>query len=147
MTTYIVDIDGTVADNAHRQFALTVNDGKPNWDLFFNLMGEDKPIPHMQQLLSDLHQYWTKFVYCTGRPERFRALTASWLDKHDFPNHGIYMRPDGDHRPDHIVKAEMLAEIRRDGWKPIMAFDDRDTVVKMWRENGVPCAQVAEGNF
>ena len=27
------------------------------------------------------------------------------------------------------------------------AFDDRDRVVKAWRELGVPCAQVSEGKF
>ena len=26
-------------------------------------------------------------------------------------------------------------------------FDDRDKVVQMWRENGVPCFQVAKGDF
>jgi len=28
-----------------------------------------------------------------------------------------------------------------------MVFDDRDKVVNMWRENGIPCLQVAPGNF
>jgi hypothetical protein len=28
-----------------------------------------------------------------------------------------------------------------------MAFDDRSQVVKMWRKRGVPCAQVADGDF
>lgn len=33
------------------------------------------------------------------------------------------------------------------GYEPIMAFDDRDRVVKMWRDAGIPCAQVAPGDF
>jgi len=28
-----------------------------------------------------------------------------------------------------------------------MVFDDRDQVVEMWRANGIPCFQVAPGNF
>ena len=28
-----------------------------------------------------------------------------------------------------------------------LAFDDRDRVVAMWREEGVPCFQVAPGDF
>jgi hypothetical protein len=28
-----------------------------------------------------------------------------------------------------------------------MAFDDRNSVVKMWRDLGIPCAQVADGDF
>jgi hypothetical protein len=57
------------------------------------------------------------------------------------------MRRVGDRRPDYIVKAELLDQILRDGFSPSMAFDDRDQVVAMWRERGVPCAQVAPGNF
>ena len=57
------------------------------------------------------------------------------------------MRKEGDHRPDHIIKLELLAQIRSDGFEPIMAFDDRNSVVKMWRDAGIPCAQVAEGDF
>ena len=29
----------------------------------------------------------------------------------------------------------------------VCVFDDRYKVVKMWRENGLDCFQVAEGNF
>lgn len=59
----------------------------------------------------------------------------------------LRMRRAGDHRPDDIVKREILDQMRADGWRPVMAFDDRARVVKMWREAGIPCAQVAEGDF
>jgi hypothetical protein len=36
---------------------------------------------------------------------------------------------------------------RIDGFEPIMVFDDRNRVVKALRAAGVPCAQVAEGDF
>jgi hypothetical protein len=29
----------------------------------------------------------------------------------------------------------------------LCVFDDRDKVVKMWRENGINCFQVAPGDF
>ena len=63
------------------------------------------------------------------------------------PDMPLYMRADGDFRSDDIIKAELLAKVRADGYEPIMAFDDRNQVVRMWRANGVPCAQVAEGDF
>lgn len=143
---YIVDIDGTIADNSHRVHYI-LNQPK-NWDAFFAEVGGDKPIPHMVRLLDDLHQYWTRFIYVTGRPERCRGDTERWLVRNDFPlGNEMYMRADGDRRPDYIVKQELLISIRKNGWDPIMAFDDRDSVVAMWRENGVPCAQVAPGAF
>jgi hypothetical protein len=148
VNTYICDIDGTIADNQHRQWILT-EPGKPqpNWELFFNLMGEDSPVPHMQKLLWDLHRAKAKIVYVTGRPEPYRQLTHRWLIKHNFPIGEMYMRPKGDHRPDHIVKKELYDAYLVNERKPIMIFDDRNTVVKMWREMGLPCAQVVEGDF
>ena len=35
----------------------------------------------------------------------------------------LYMRADGDHRDNSIVKKELLPRLRADGWAPIMAFD------------------------
>lgn len=155
MACYLIDIDGTIADNQHRQWVLEDNKFKPDWELFFSKMGDDKPIPHMRELTKLLLNTYQEtgeaqnyLIYVTGRPERFRAMTEGWLATHRFPKGDwMYMRPDGDHRPDHIVKLELLEQIRKDGFNPTMAFDDRDQVVRMWRMNGVPCAQVAEGDF
>ena len=51
------------------------------------------------------------------------------------------------HRPDNLVKGELLDAIRADGYEPVMAFDDRTVCVNFWRACGIPCAQVADGNF
>ena len=58
-----------------------------------------------------------------------------------------YMREAGDHRDDDVVKIEMLAQIRADGFEPIMVFEDRTRVVKARRSAGIPCMQVCNGNF
>ena len=39
----------------------------------------------------------------------------------------------------------MLDQMRRDGYDPVMAFDDRPSVVRMWREQGLVVADVGEG--
>lgn len=60
----------------------------------------------------------------------------------------LRMRKAGDYRPDDVVKKEWL-----DGLSPIdrariaMTFDDRDRMVRMYRTAGIPCMQVAEGDF
>lgn len=156
MATYIIDIDGTIADTAHRQWVLEEKRPYgPNWDLFFSLAADDTPFEHMRQLvwtLSDLDDEngdaRNNILYVSGRPERCRSLTVKWLEQHDFPDgYQLWMRKDGDHRPDTVIKKEILQFIRDAGYNPSMAFDDRNAVVAMWRANGVPCAQVAEGNF
>jgi hypothetical protein len=149
MKVFICDIDGTIADNTHREHLAHIK----AWDAFFEACDEDKPIVHMRVLLqglsfSDYEGGYHQIVYVTGRPERVRAKTLAWIGQHGFPLANVmYMRKDGDHRPDHMVKFQILGQLHVDGYEPILAFDDRNQVVKMWRENGVPCLQVAEGDF
>lgn len=144
----LMDIDGTVADIRHRLHF--IKDKPKNWDAFFKACKDDTPFKHMKTIVGAL---WSvgRVLYVSGRPERCRNDTQEWLKKHGFNTSlfpaGLYMRADGDYRDDSIVKYELLQKIKADGYHPIMAFDDRNCVVKMWRENGIPCAQVAEGDF
>lgn len=57
------------------------------------------------------------------------------------------MRAAKDYRDDGIIKIELFALMREDGYDPKIAFDDRDRVVKAWRDAGLTCFQCAEGNF
>jgi hypothetical protein len=41
----------------------------------------------------------------------------------------------------------MLDKMRKEGFNPTMAFDDRQQVVDMWREKGLTVAQVDKGDF
>lgn len=142
---YLFDIDGTLADLTHRLHH--INKWPKDWDSFFADCKHDAPIPHMCELARSLNGA-APIVLVSGRSDRVRVETDFWIKvSAQILPAALYMRKDGDHRPDHIVKGELLDRIIADGWKPIMAFDDRNQVVKMWRERGIPCAQVAEGDF
>jgi len=142
--TYIFDIDGTVADLEHRLHFAKV---KPkNYRKFFQLAPLDTPIQpiiDIAKTLSTTH----KIVYCTGRSEEIRDVTIKWLKDFGLPNDGLYMRPIGDNSPDYILKIELLKLIRADGFDPVAAFDDRSRVVDAWRKAGIPCLQVAPGDY
>ena len=62
------------------------------------------------------------------------------------------MRPDDDYRPDAELKSDLydklvgLHEILFKSYDTII-FDDRQSVVDMWRARGLTCFQVAEGDF
>ena len=88
-----------------------------------------------------------KIIICTGREEFYREVTHNWLEKYGVSYDLMLMRRTKDYRSDDIVKKEMLDEMRAIGYNPTLVFDDRDRVVKMWRENGLRCFQVAEGDF
>lgn len=145
MRCYIFDIDGTLADCSHR--LPHIQKMPKDWKAFFAAVIDDAPIAHIIGLAVDLHTAGAKIVYVSGRSDECRNETLTWLGQQGLPEGRLYMRKSGDHRDDDILKAELLAELLVDGFKPVMAFDDRNRVVAAWRGNGVPCAQVAEGNF
>lgn len=137
---------------------------KPDWQGFFAAVKDDEPIKEMVHLLglilADVRS--TDVVFVTGRSSECREATEKWLRDHtqvwlilhaqdfvDYRNRPLlYMRTEGDHRPDHEVKRDLVTEIEYSyGKVPDMVFDDRQQVVDMWRELGIRCLQVAEGAF
>jgi len=136
--TIIVDIDGTVA----------MNDGHRGW-YEYDKVADDKyheditDLVHILMANGDVGY----LVFLSGRSEDCRDETTAWLDKEFWAeDYELYMRASGDHRDDAIVKYELFDKHLRDRniW---FVLDDRDRVVKMWRELGVRCLQVAPGNF
>lgn len=131
----LCDIDGTIAIRGDRG---------PH-DL--SLVVEDAPRPNTQRLLQCLE---TNFyvVYLSGRQELCRGATKYWLAAHHFPNyHGLFMRKDGDNRADEIIKAELYDLHIEPKYQVMAILDDRDKVVKMWRQKGLLCLQVDYGDF
>jgi hypothetical protein len=143
---YLFDIDGTLADCSHRLHH--IQKLPKDWDSFFAACSQDAPIAHMLRLIRSMTNGGRDLiVFVSGRSDQCRSETVDWLDRHIGFSDPLYMRRAGDHRDDDIVKGELLDQIVADGYQPIMAFDDRSRVVDMWRKRGVPCAQVAPGDF
>ena len=102
---------------------------------------------------------FNRIIITSARNEKHRKVTESQLKNAGLQPFDVkssrrikiysdmYLRDDGDFRPDDIVKEELLGKIRADGYNPTIAFDDRNQVVKKWRELGIHCYQVREGNF
>jgi len=146
MDCYIFDIDGTIANCEHRMHHAIAKE----WDDFFGKVHLDAPIPHMIKLYQIL-ELNTHCIFVSGRNDVCREETIAWLKKHVLPKYrrmpDLYMRNEKDRRADYFTKSDLLDQLLKDGYRPIMVFDDRDQVVRMWRERGIPCAQVAPGNF
>lgn len=145
MRCYIVDIDGTIANNEHRIHYLT--NGHKDWDNWHKNAHKDEPILEIIELLDMAVDIGIKIVLCTGRDEKCRQDTIDWLEVWDIPYDDLFMRPKGDRRDDDIVKFELLQKILDKGYEPVLVFDDRDRVVNMWREQGLRCLQVTKGDF
>lgn len=87
----------------------------------------------------------------TGRSDEIRKLTEDWLLNNGVFFDRLYMRKEGDYREDSIVKSEILDQIKKDYNMDLHSiggvFEDRDQVVKMYRDRGLRVFQVAEGRF
>lgn len=132
----IVDIDGTCA---------LMGDRSPYEHGKYHL---DRPCNAVRDVVSALAAQGNKIVYCSGRKEAAREETWKWLNLHGFPDgRFLYMRKDDDNRKDSIVKYEILRDEISYNFFPALVLDDRNQVVEMWRSQGIPTFQVAEGNF
>lgn len=141
----IFDMDGTLADNTHRRHHVET---KPkNWPAFNAGIEHDAPNVPIVDLARLFAASDLPVVVCTGRERRYESVTREWMARHDVPCAALYMREDKDYRGDDIVKAELLAAIRGDGFEPVLVVDDRDRVVAMWRRAGLTCLQCAPGDF
>lgn len=137
----VFDIDGTVAIRDKGP------DGRGPFDL--DRVGEDLPnLPVLTVARALSHNL--QLLFMSGRDAVCCELTIRWIDWHlEDTDYHIYMRPKGDNRPDHIVKAELIREAE-ENWTIVGIFDDRNSVVDMWRANGYTCYQVCsreDGDF
>lgn len=156
MTDYIFDVDGTLMNVEARvkasKEAKRDTDKVMNWDLFLDpacMKTFDTPNWDVVMIFRALLSPQNRLIVTTARNERHKEVTISQLQNATIDPHHytLYMRKDGDMRPDEIVKAELLEKIKKDGFNPEVAFDDRDQVVNMWRKLGIICYQVREGKF
>ena len=140
----IVDMDGTLADCSHRIHHVT--GGNHNWDAFESMSMDDAPRQPIAGLVDILSNSGYAVLIVSGRQiGRAGKNTVKWLEKHCVPYKHIFMRQTGDNRPDNIVKQEILDKLPKDRIGYVL--DDRNQVVKMWRDNGLTCLQVAPGDF
>jgi len=134
----ICDIDGTVAINdGHR--------GHFEWDK----VGSDAYNTNVISVISLLMSAGVFVIFVSGREEVCREQTLEWLTNiwPGVESEHLLMRAKGDFRDDTIVKREIYEANIAGKYDIIGVFDDRNKVVKMWREIGLTCFQVAEGEF
>lgn len=147
--TIVFDIDGTVADLSHRLH--WIQGEEKNWDKFYEGVGEDKVIKPIADLFYSYIKYSpysSKIICITGRPERIREDTLKWFkERIGVVPDELYMRKDGDFRSDVMIKKEWIEKLQKKEYEFELAFEDRDRVVKMYRDMGIQCCQVAEGAY
>ena len=145
----IFDLDGTLALIDHRRHLV---EGKTkDWKAFYAACVDDVPNLPVIAALESFARAGKKIVIFSGRSDEVRPQTVDWLHENmaGMPfSLRLVMRREGDFTPDDDLKRQWLNDpniINRDA--VLCVFDDRNKVVQMWRDEGIPCFQVAPGDF
>ncbi|MFI6335787.1 hypothetical protein [Streptomyces sp. NPDC050535] len=129
----VFDLDGTLADSAHRQRFL---EREPrDWDAFFAAAPQDPPLAEGVAMALE-SAVECEVVYLTGRPERCRRDTLDWLAAQALPEGRLWMRRDDDRRPARRTKLEILRRLARDHEIRVLVDDDE-----------LVCADAARAGF
>lgn len=134
-SAYIFDIDGTLA----------LMNGRSPYD--YTKVDTDKVNTNVLVTAQLLAGTGTEIVIVSGRDGSCKDATMKWLDDNDVPYRNLFMRTAGDTRKDDLIKKEIFFSEIAPKWNVIGVFDDRNRVVDMWREIGLTCFQVQEGDF
>lgn len=138
---YIVDLDGTLVDNSHRQHLIPEDKSNTaEWVAFNCACENDEPREPVRQMVESLLECGKQVVFVTGRGEAARTPTISSLRKM-FPatfNFFLVMRPMEDHRCPSWFKRDVIAELSRvNPSAEFMAFEDDPDVVESMRFVGI----------
>lgn len=145
----VCDLDGTLCDIEHRlHFA---HSEPKDWKAFFAGIKDDKPREEVFAAVTKLCQDENATpLLVSARPENYREATEQWLNKHfEGRSFGkgrefLIMREAGDKRPDTLVKGDIYDKYLKD-LNIVKVFDDRPSVIRMWREKGLDVEDVGKG--
>lgn len=139
----LVDLDGTLA---HMAYNPSTGTKRSPYD--WHRVGEDALDTIVYDIVRAEFRRGTSIILMSGRDGSCGMQTEAWLETYDVPYHELHMRTAGDQRKDSIVKRELYDEHVRDKYNVRYVLDDRNQVVRMWRDElGLKVLQVADGDF
>jgi phosphoglycolate phosphatase-like HAD superfamily hydrolase len=138
----VFDLDGTLALTKHREHFLK-SDPK-DWRGFYAACDMDAPCTPLIETLRALAAAGHRVEIWSGRSDEVWPKTVAWLKKHGLVGFSVRCRNADDHQPDTKLKAAWLDACET---PPDLVFEDRASMVAMYRDRGIVCAQVAPGNF
>jgi len=129
----LCDIDGTVANNNHRQNLLKEF---KDWDKFFSQLKHDEPIEMVIEAVKQQVESNNLLIFLTGRPEKYREMTQDWLSEYFDEGFSLLMRKDGDLRNKIEIKEEIFYEsFERAQIK--VCFENDCELIKLWKKLGL----------
>ena len=149
---FIFDLDNTLCDCTPRAKKYLDEWGEKDWDNFYLHCEEDYEIFDVCLVMNALAKQGFTILFVTGRRESCREATLQWLNDHGYGDLAVsehlFMRSAEDgHRPDYVTKMRNYNEHIKEKWHVIGVFEDRYECVRAWRDAGLTCFQVADGDY
>jgi hypothetical protein len=132
-TCIVLDLDGCISDDRWRRHLITPLDLDPYGEYHRAIPFDNFANRRAVQDFAKAHP----LVICTGREERYRRITETWLDDQRVIVARLLMRKDGDRRSAPALKVEMVSGLIKEGIQIIGAYDDREDVIAAYRDLGV----------
>ncbi len=137
----IFDMDGTLCDTSSVLHLIEGDD--KDYAAFHEASADCPPRPEVVTAAEAERASGRAILVVTSREFIWRDLTLDWLAKHEVPYDALYLRIVGDYRKDVAIKADILAQIRSDGFEVLAAWDDKPAVLELWRDNGIDVTDVS----
>lgn len=148
LLAYIIDLDGTLYDNSHRQHLIPADrSNTAGWVAFNSACADDVLREDIADLVRSLLLSGSEVIFLTGRGESAREPTMQRLLK-DFnfiEKPALHMRPMDCHMSAAEFKLKtvsVIRDVKRWGDYSIIALEDDPAVVDALRSMGVTVLQV-----
>ncbi|MFT4189527.1 MAG: hypothetical protein QM621_13235 [Aeromicrobium sp.] len=136
----IFDLDGTLCDTSGVEH-LVHGDGR-DFAAFQRAAVGCPPNEEVVEAAREQARRGRAVLIVSSREFVWLDHTLDWLVEHEIPYEAVYLRVVGDYRRDVEVKRELLADVVEDGFQVVEAWDDKERVVRMWREEGIEAHEV-----
>jgi len=141
----LVDVDGVISDGTHRQHFL--QQAKKDWTSFFEHCDKDDPLVHQMAMINAFDPT-LPIVLLTARPHHLRDKSLEWLSRQNMRWDALILRDkrDGTLRSPQF-KQRSVRQLRKQGYEPIVSFDDDQRNVAMFHAEDVPCVYIHSGYY
>lgn len=150
MKVLILDLDGTLYDNAHRNHAAprgALGKVAANWEPWHALCHGDSLVQEVAELVRNFAASGWLIYVLTRRSANQRYITENMLRRDNIPFHAAEFGGMFDDRPAEAIKAAIIRSLRHHAAVfslplMVMAIDDTKAVIDALEAEGVKTLQV-----
>jgi len=139
----IIDIDGTLAHTVHAEL-FKKQDGSIDWEAWAHSTQFASPHSWCLNLVKQYESAGYKLIFITARFAHMENMTHQWLSRYITSDYLLFMRPEGDHREDFIIKQDLYYRNIVAQYEVDFAIDDKQSVIEMWRNLNIPALHCAD---